>query len=302
MNCEDRKTEARNPSSKNIDALSTIEMVRVMNNEDKKVAFAVEKELDNIAMAIDAAYIRLKSGGRLFYAGAGTSGRIGILDASECPPTFSVSHELVQGIIAGGERAIFSAVEGAEDSSAACREELERRGFSSSDVLVGLAASGSTPFVLGGLLYARTIGALTIGLSCNENSKVSDVADIAIAPVVGSEVITGSTRLKAGTAEKMVLNMLSTGVMVRLGKVYGNLMVDLQVSNNKLADRAVRIVSAAAEVDIAEAKDALCTCDGEVKTAIVKLIAGCDTVKARKSLDACEGNITKTLVFIEKRL
>ena len=292
---ENSETESRNFMSTNIDTLSTIGMLRIMNNEDKKVAFVVEQELDRIAAAVDAIYARLRQGGRLFYCGAGTSGRIGILDASECPPTFSVPHELVQGVIAGGHQAIFKAVEGAEDDLHGCQKDLESRNFSASDALVGLAASGSTPYVLGGLRFARSLGALTVGVSCNGNSPVSSQAEIAITPIVGAEVITGSTRLKAGTAEKMVLNMLSTGVMVRMGKIYGNLMVDLRVSNKKLSDRAVRIITEVTGVVYEEAKEALKACDGEVKTAIVSLLRQCNSEQARQHLQYNDGIIARAL-------
>jgi len=292
---EKRETESRNFMSTNFDTLSTIEMLRIMNNEDKKVAYAVEQELQHIANAVDAVYERLRKGGRLFYCGAGTSGRIGVLDASECPPTFSVPYDLVQGVIAGGYQAIFKAVEGAEDDLNGCQKDLEERFFSASDVLVGLAASGTTPYVLGGLCYAKSIGAFTVGVSCNGNSPVSSQADIAITPIVGPEVITGSTRLKAGTAEKMVLNMLSTGVMVRLGKIYGNLMVDLQVSNKKLSDRAVRIITEVAEVGYEDARGALESSDGEVKTAIVSLLRQCTAEQARWHLLQSDGSISKAL-------
>lgn len=294
---ENRETELRNSMSTNIDTFSTLEMLKVMNNEDKKVAYAVEKELDQIAIAIDSIYIRLKQGGRLFYCGAGTSGRIGILDASECPPTFSVSDELVQGVIAGGYTAIFKAVEGAEDDLYGCQKDLEERGFSSADALVGLAASGSTPYVLGGLKYARSIGALSVGVSCSSNSPVSNQAEIPITTVVGPEVITGSTRLKSGTAEKMVLNMISTGVMVKLGKIYGNLMVDLRVSNKKLFDRAIRIIIEVTGVNFEEARNALEICDEEVKTAIVTLLRNCTPNQARNYLEQGDGSISKALLY-----
>lgn len=295
MNQENRETECRNPATQDIDMLSTQEMLRLINREDQKVALAVETQLPQIAQAVDEAYARLAKGGRMFYCGAGTSGRIGVLDASECPPTYNVSPALVQAVIAGGPEAVFSAVEGAEDDTAACEKELAARGFGPGDVLVGIAASGTTPYVLGGLAYARGIGALTIGISCNEGSAVARACKIAVTPVVGPEVITGSTRMKAGTAQKLVLNMLSTGVMIRLGKVYGNLMVDLQVSNTKLAARARRIVAQAAEVDEETAARALENCGGEVKTAIVQLRTRLDAASARRRLAASGGVIGQVL-------
>lgn len=289
------ETECRNPYSAGIDTLSTIEMLKVINDEDKKVAFAVEAELDNIAKAVDAVYSRLSRNGRLFYVGAGTSGRIGILDASECTPTFNTPPSLVQGVIAGGETAVFHAVEGAEDDENGCQKELEKRGFSPDDAIIGIAASGSTPFVLGGLKYAKSIGALTVALSCNHESAISDISDIAITPVVGPEVITGSTRMKAGTAEKMVLNMISTSVMVKLGKVYGNLMVDMQVSNKKLAGRACRIVTYSTGCSEDVAKEILSEADGEVKTAIVMLKKNMSKENARTLLEKSNGIVSRAL-------
>ena len=221
-------TESRNQNTLDIDKVSTIEMVRIINEEDKKVALAVEKEIPQIAKAIDGIVERMHKGGRLIYIGAGTSGRLGILDASECPPTYGVSEELVQGIIAGGMEAIFRAQEGAEDSRELAVSDLKSKALNNTDIVVGLAASGRTPYVIGGLEYANSIGALTVSVTCNADSEVSKCSSIAIAPVVGPEVVTGSTRLKSGTAQKLVLNMLSTGSMIKLGKVYGNLMVDVQ--------------------------------------------------------------------------
>ena len=218
-------TESRNENTYDIDRVSTIEMVRKINNEDKKVAEAVEKELPQIAEAIDGIVERMHKGGRLIYIGAGTSGRLGILDASECPPTYGVSEELVQGVIAGGQEAIFRAKEGAEDSRELAIEDLKGRKLTENDTVVGLAASGRTPYVIDGLEYANEVGALTVAVTCNADSAVSKAAKILIAPVVGPEVVTGSTRLKSGTAQKLVLNMLSTGSMIKLGKVYGNLMI-----------------------------------------------------------------------------
>ena len=284
MKQENRKTESRNPDTRYIDTLSTLEMMKAINREDKKVALAVETQIPQIARSVDAVYERLRAGGRLFYCGAGTSGRMGILDASECQPTYNVPPSMV---------------ENAEDDTRACGEELARRGFGKGDVLVGIAASGTTPFVLGGLAYARNLGALTIGICCNDDMPMAQVADICITPVVGPEVITGSTRMKSGTAQKLVLNMISTGVMIRLGKVYGNLMVDLQVSNAKLADRARRIVAQAASVDDETAEQTLRQCDGEVKTAIVQLCTRTDTGSARRRLAQCGGVVRRALDYVE---
>ncbi len=265
-------TEKRNAASANIDKVSTLEMVKIINDEDKKVAVAVEKVLPQIASAVDLIAEKIGSGGRLFYIGAGTSGRLGVLDASECPPTFGVENTLVQGIIAGGNYALTNAVEGAEDDKNLAIEDLREKNFSAADVLVGIAASGRTPYVISGVEYAKQIGAVSIGVSCVENSALAKVVDIEITPVTGAEVITGSTRMKAGTATKMILNMLTTGAMIKLGKVYGNLMVDVKATNKKLRDRAKRIVIAATGCNEAAAIDALNKFDGHAKTAIDFLI------------------------------
>jgi N-acetylmuramic acid 6-phosphate etherase len=260
-------TEARNPLSAHIDELPTLEMLRLMNDEDAKVAAAVAAELPAIARAVDAIAERFERGGRLFYIGAGTSGRLGVLDASECPPTFGVAAELFQGIIAGGDGALRLSSEGSEDSAAEGAADLAVRGFGAEDALVGIAASGRTPYVLGAMAYAKGLGALTVGLSCAPGSAVAEAAEIAISPNTGAEVITGSTRLKAGTATKLVLNMLSTGVMVRRGAVAGNLMVNVQLTNEKLVDRGRRIVMAATGCDY-EAATRLLEQAGSVKGAI----------------------------------
>jgi N-acetylmuramic acid 6-phosphate etherase len=242
-------TEARNPASEHIDTLSTLDMLRVINDEDARIAAAVAVELPHIAAAIDAIASRFQQGGRLFYIGAGTSGRLGVLDASECPPTFSVPRTLVQGIIAGGDGALRTSSEVTEDSPQegaadllAAKFGLSPTGETLPDTLVGIAASGRTPYVLGALAHARAVGAFTIGLTCSPNSPIAQASDIAITPLPGPEVLTGSTRMKAGTATKLVLNMISTGVMIRAGAVYGNLMVNVQTSNAKLVDRAQRII------------------------------------------------------------
>ncbi|MBR2519491.1 MAG: N-acetylmuramic acid 6-phosphate etherase [Selenomonadaceae bacterium] len=234
-------TEQINPATAHIDECTTLEMVRLINDEDKKIAAAVENVLPEIARAVDAIAESFSRGGRLFYIGAGTSGRLGVLDASECPPTFGVNPEMVQGLIAGGESALIRAVEGAEDNRQLAAENLREKNFSSADVLVGITASGRTPYVLGGVEFAKQLGAVTVGVSCVENSALAQAVDIAITPVTGAEALTGSTRMKAGTATKMVLNMLTTAAMIKIGKVRGNLMVCVQATNDKLRDRLKRI-------------------------------------------------------------
>jgi len=268
MNFANLTTEKRNSASANIDKVSTLEMVKIINDEDKKVAAAVEKVLPQIARAVDLIAEKISNGGRLFYIGAGTSGRLGVLDASECPPTFGVENELVQGIIAGGNYALTNAVEGAEDNKNLAVENLREKNFTAKDILVGIAASGRTPYVIAAVEYAKNIGAATLGVSCVENSALAKIVDIEITPVTGAEVVTGSTRMKAGTATKMVLNMLTTGAMIRLGKVYGNLMVDVRATNEKLRDRAKRIVIAATGCDEVTAVETLNKFDGRAKLAI----------------------------------
>lgn len=265
-------TEQINSATAHIDKCSTLEMVRLINDEDKKISAAVEKVLPKIAEAIDLIAQKIKSGGRLIYIGAGTSGRLGVLDASECPPTFGVTPELVQGIIAGGDVALTCAVEGAEDDTSAAIIDLDKKDFSAADVLVGIAASGRTPYVLSGIEHAKKIRASTVGISCVENSALANIVDIAITPITGAEVITGSTRMKAGTATKMVLNMLTTGVMIRLGKVYGNLMIDVRATNDKLRDRSKRIVMTATGCTEQQALDALQKFNGSAKAAVYELI------------------------------
>ena len=284
-------TESRNQNTLDIDKVSTIEMLTKINEEDKKVAIAVEKEIPQIANAIDATVERMQSGGRLIYIGAGTSGRLGILDASECPPTYGVSEELVQGVIAGGHKAIFRAQEGAEDSKELAVKDLKERNLNENDVVVGIAASGRTPYVIGALEYANEIGALTVSVTCNADSEVSKCAKISIAPVVGPEVVTGSTRLKSGTAQKLVLNMLSTGSMIKLGKVYGNLMVDVQTTNEKLVERAKKIVSEATGLSIEESTKVLNETNFDVKLAIFMILSNLDKNEAK-------GYIAKALTLV----
>lgn len=288
-------TEQRNPASVAIDTLDSAGILRVMNQEDQKIAAAVELAIPQIARAVDGVVRAVESGGRLFYIGAGTSGRLGVLDAAECPPTFNVPPELVQGIIAGGEGALARATEATEDDPEMGRRDLLARGFQSRDVLAGIAASGRTPYVLGAVAEARRMGALTIGISCSPGSELSGSVEIAIEALVGPEVIAGSTRMKAGTATKLILNMISTGVMIRLGYVYGNLMVNVQPKNVKLEDRARRIVAEAARVTPAVAGELLEASGRNVKTAIVmgKLAVGREDAVAR--LDAAGGLIADAL-------
>jgi len=290
----DLLTEGQNPTSSHIDSLSTAEMLKVINSADREVAYAVELEIPAIAKAVDQLVTRLESGGRMFYVGAGTSGRLGVLDASECPPTFNTPPELIQGVIAGGDRALRWAVERAEDSLEQGRVDLLERGFRSRDALVGIAASGRTPYVLGAIGYAKGLGSLTIGLSCVGDSAVSRSSDISITPVVGPEVITGSTRMRAGTATKLVLNMLSTGVLIRLGYVYGNLMVNVQPTNVKLEDRAKRIIAKAAGASYDEAGDLLGQ-GGSVRAAIIMKKLGVDRAEAERRLAAANGRLRVAL-------
>jgi N-acetylmuramic acid 6-phosphate etherase len=278
-------TEQRNPASQDLDRLPTLELLRVMNHEDRLVISAVEAALPMIAAAVDRIAERMKCGGRLFYIGAGTSGRLGVLDASECPPTFNVSPALVTGIIAGGDAALRSASEASEDDPEAGARDLMSHGFGSGDSLAGIAASGRTPYVLGAVRKARNLGALTIGIACAANSPLAQAAEIPVELLVGPEVLTGSTRLKAGTATKMTLNMISTATMVRLGCVYGNLMVNVQPRNEKLVDRAVRIIMAIAEVSRAEAESLFERAGRDVRTAVVMSRAGLDAEAARARLE-----------------
>ncbi|WP_200789756.1 N-acetylmuramic acid 6-phosphate etherase [Clostridium fallax] len=288
-------TEKRNKNTLNIDRVSTLEMVKIINKEDGKVAKAIESQLDKIAKGIDTIVEKINLGGRLIYMGAGTSGRLGILDASECPPTFGVSEELVQGIIAGGTEAIFRAKEGAEDSKEKAVIDLKGKGLNKNDVVIGLAASGRTPYVIGGLEYANSLGCYTMSISCNENSEVSKFSKTAIEVIVGPEVITGSTRLKAGTAQKMVLNMLSTGVMIRLGKVYSNLMIDVKATNKKLIERTKKIVIEATGVDKEKAEKILKETDYNVKLTILMILLEISKEEAIKKLSESKGYIAKAL-------
>lgn len=262
-------TEQRNPATARIDSVSTLEMARLINAEDQKVALAVERVLPEIAQAIDLIAAQFRQGGRLFYLGAGTSGRLGILDASECPPTYGVDFGMVIGLIAGGDGAIRRAVEGAEDLPELGAADLKAHEFNARDVLVGLAASGRTPYVIGGLEYAKSVGAHTVAVACTPNSQIGQIAEIAIEALPGPEVVTGSTRMKAGTAQKLILNLLSTGSMIKIGKVYGNLMVDVQASNAKLIERCKRIVCEATGVPHSRAEELLDLTRYDVKLAIL---------------------------------
>lgn len=288
-------TEQRNPNTMNIDTLSTLEMVKLINREDHRVAEAVSQVTEQIARAVDLIADRLSRGGRLIYCGAGTSGRLGILDAVECPPTYSTDPELVQCLMAGGYGAIFKAVEGAEDSKELGIQDMKNISFTAADVLVGIAASGRTPYVLGCMEYAKELGASTVAVTCCPGSVLDTFADIGIAPAPGPEVVTGSTRMKSGTAQKMVLNMLSTGTMIKLGKVYGNLMVDVKPSNEKLIRRCVTIVCTATDCDEATATAALEACDYRPKAAIVMVLCRVSAEEAKAMLETAGGRVAKVL-------
>jgi N-acetylmuramic acid 6-phosphate etherase len=288
-------TEAVNPASARIDELDAAGIVAVMNAEDADVATAVSRESAQIARAIEVIAERFRAGGRLVYIGAGTSGRLGVLDASECPPTFGTPPEMVVGLIAGGPQALTRAVEGAEDSLELAAADLAAIGLSSRDVLVGIATSGRTPYVLGGLAHARAVGAFAIGFACNDKSELEAVAELMIVPRVGPEIITGSTRLKAGTATKMVLNMLTTGAMIRIGKTYGNLMVDLRATNSKLVARTRRIVAMLTGVSEDEAEALVTAADGELKTAVVAKQRNVSPAEARNLLAAAGGHLRRAI-------
>ncbi len=286
-------TETRNPASVEIDQLSTLEMLRVINQEDQQVALAVGQLLPEIARAVDAIAAAFGKGGRLVYIGAGTSGRLGILDASECPPTYGVSAEQVIGLIAGGHKAILQAVENAEDDAELGARDLKNIQFCANDVLVGIAASGRTPYVLGAMAHARAVGATVCSISCNPGSPLARAADISMVAVVGPEIVTGSSRMKAGTAQKLILNMLSTGAMIRTGKVYGNLMVDVEATNAKLVERQKRIVMEATDCERTTAERALAEADNHCKTAIVMILAGLTADEARHRLQSSNGFISQ---------
>lgn len=288
-------TEQRNPNSMHVDSLSALEIVQLMNEEDKQVPLAIEKCLPQIAQTVECIVAAFQQGGRLVYIGAGTSGRLGVLDASECPPTFGVSPEMVKGIIAGGERALRHPIEGAEDSKAQAVVDLQTIQFSSKDVLVGIAASGRTPYVIGALEYAKSLGSVTVSIASNPNSAMANIVDIAIDTVVGPEVLTGSSRLKSGTAQKLVLNMLTTASMILMGKCYQNLMVDVQASNEKLKARAIRIVMQATDCDKALAEETLKQADQNAKLAIMMILSGLDRAQAEALLEKHHGKLQLAL-------
>lgn len=284
-------TEQKNPKSARLDEMSSLEIVQLMNEEDHSVPKAITPILPNIAEVVERLTQTLRNSGRIFYIGAGTSGRLGVLDASECPPTFSTDPEWVQGIIAGSDHALRFAVEGAEDSPEAGAQDLKDRMLSSRDFVIGLAASGRTPYVIGAIQYAKQIGAGTAAITCNPGSKLGGLVEHPLEVNVGPEILVGSTRLKAGTAQKMILNMLSTATMVRLGKTYGNLMVDVKPTNEKLINRAQRIIQSITNTTAEEAQNALTTCDGEVKTAILMLLMDLSPQEARDRLNRADGRL-----------
>lgn len=291
MNLQNMTTERRNRATENLDAMTPLEIAQAMNREDHRVPEAIEPVLPQIAAAIAAAETAFLKGGRLFYLGAGTSGRLGVLDASECPPTFGVSPDMVVGLIAGGDTALRRSIEGAEDNPDLGRRDLMERNLAPEDMVVGIAASGRTPYVLGALAYAKEIGCVTAAIACNPGSEIGKAADIAIEAEVGPEALTGSTRLKSGTAQKLILNMISTGAMVRIGKAYRNLMVDVVQSNQKLMVRAENIVMEAADVTREQARTALDQAQGSAKLAIVMLLTDRDADSARKILNDAGGHV-----------
>ncbi|VEA69573.1 N-acetylmuramic acid 6-phosphate etherase [Serratia rubidaea] len=295
MNLGALVSETRNPETMTLDEMSTLEMVTCFNREDRKVPQAIAAVLPEIAQAVDLAASALRAGGRLIYLGAGTSGRLGVLDASECPPTFGVPHGVVVGLLAGGPEAMFKAVEGAEDDAALGERDLQDLALTPVDMVVGLAASGRTPYVIGALRYARQLGCPTVAISCNPGSPIAAEAQVAISPVVGPEALTGSTRMKSGTAQKLVLNMISTGAMVKWGKVYQNLMVDVKATNVKLVDRACRIVVEATGAERSQAEAALAQTDFEVKPAILMLLAGVSAEEAQRRLQVHHGYLRAAL-------
>ena len=295
LNLAGMSTETRNSRTMDLDIMTPLEIVTVMNEEDARVPEAIKPQLNNIAQCVTWATESIRAGGRIIYMGAGTSGRLGVLDAAECPPTFGVSPETVVGLIAGGERAFIKAVEGAEDSAELGRQDLVNIGLTSRDLVVGIAASGRTPYVLGGLEYAQNMGCHTVGISCNPGSAVGKAAELAIEVVPGPECLTGSTRLKAGTAQKLILNMISTATMVRCGKAFQNLMVDVVPTNEKLRVRAENIVMEATGVTRERAKEALLQSGDKVKTAILMILAGCGREEAEQKLEKTNGHIREAM-------
>lgn len=297
---DERRTEQRLPASKNLDRMNAREIVRLMNREDRKVALAVGRALPAIASAVDAIVVAMQRGGRLFYVGAGSSGRMAVLDAAECAPTFGISHRAMRAFIAGGRRAVTGAVEGAEDAAENGAKDLRRAKLTNSDVVVGIAASGTTPYALAALKFARKRGAMTVAVTSNRRGPFKKLADIVIAADVGPEVLTGSTRLKAGTAQKMVLNMLSTAVMARLGHVYENLMIDAVLTNKKLHDRAVRILVEASGSSVSAAAHAMRTSGHSMRVALVMLKLGVNATEARQKLKAAQNNLRAALGEVTK--
>lgn len=295
VNLDKLDTERVNENSKNIDRVSTVEMIKIINSEDKKVAEAIERETENVAAAVDLIYGKMKNGGRLIYVGAGNSGRLGVLDACECPPTFGTEPGLVTGILAGGMDATVNSKEGAEDFEQPAIDELINMNLNENDSVVGLTASGRTPFVKGALRYSREVGAATVAVSCSSNAEISGMADVAIEMLPGAEVITGSTRLKAGTAQKMLLNMLSTGVMIKLGKVYGNYMVDVRSNNEKLVERSKRIITNVTGVSREVAEEYLVKSNKSVKLAVFMILSGLELEDAKIALEKNENTIAKAL-------
>lgn len=295
VNLEKITTERRNPATMNIDNEDTLSICKLINNEDKNVALTIEKILPQIAAAVDNIVDKMKTGGRLFYIGAGTSGRLGVLDAAECPPTYSVPPELIQGLIAGGKEAMFRAQEGAEDNENLAAADLAEKKLTANDVVIGIAASGRTPYVIGGLKFAQKTNAFTVSIACSMQAPISNFSNIALEAVTGAEVITGSTRMKAGTAQKLILNMISTAVMINLGKVYQNLMVDVNASNDKLYERACRIVMEATDITHEEAAKLLKITDGKVKPAIIMHLMQIDFTAAQKLLKDNDGFIRRTI-------
>ncbi len=300
INRNNLTTEEINPLSVDIDQWDTAEIVARINEQDKIVAEAVSKEMEPIINAVDSIYYRMKKGGKLYYIGAGTSGRLGVLDASECPPTFSCSPEMVQGYIAGGDTALRYAVEGAEDDEDAGSELIREKNVGSNDIVVGITASGGAPFVVGAVKQAKELGALTIALVNNNSSVISEICDITIAPVVGPEVISGSTRMKAGTSQKMVLNIISTTVMIKMGKVYGNLMVDLKANNKKLHQRSIRMIQTATNISKQQAENYLEEAGGHVKLAIMMIKSGLSKKQAEQLLNQKDGHLREALRNLKK--
>ena len=295
INLESMTTETRNPDTMELDRMTPLEVVTAMNREDARVPAAIAPQLPNIAKVVEWAIASLEAGGRVFYMGAGTSGRLGVLDAAECPPTFGVSPDRMVGLIAGGEAAFLKAVEGAEDSRELGREDLAAHKLERRDLVIGIAASGRTPYVLGALAYAREIGCRTAAISCNAGSEIGKAADLAVEVVVGPEVLTGSTRLKAGTAQKLILNMISTASMVGVGKAYQNLMVDVMQTNEKLHRRAEKIVMEATGVDRETARETISAAGGSVKTAITMILAGCGAQEAAARLEKARGHVREAI-------